>query len=105
MSDRRFLYHSRPRIGNNCQPTQFQDNFVDPTDLCEMPQSLATAFVLADALSERPDRDLGANCLAALEAVSNRFGGAVDSHGHAINPGIHHALSQCFAGEANELHS
>jgi len=69
------------------------NEFVDTTDLCEMPQSLATAFVLADALPERLDHDLGANCLTVLEAISNCFGGAVDPYGHTINPGIHHALS------------
>src|SRR5260370_25742624 len=70
-----------------------------------MPQSLVTAFVLAEALSERVNRDLGTNRAAIFEAIRNGFGGAVDSQRYSINPCVDHALSQCSTGEANKPHS
>jgi hypothetical protein len=70
-----------------------------------MPQSLVTAFILAEALAERVNRDLGTNRAAIFEAIRNGFGGAVDSHRYAINPRVDHALNQCSSGEANKPHS
>jgi hypothetical protein len=61
-----------------------------------MPQSLVTAFILAEALSERVNRYLGTNRAAIFEAIRNSFRGAVDSDRYATNPCVDHALSQRF---------
>ncbi len=64
------------------------------TDVCEMEQSLAAAFVQSNALSKRVNRGSHSNLLTILEAIGNGLGCTVDSHRHAINPRIHNTLVQ-----------
>jgi hypothetical protein len=71
-------------------------------DVCEMDESLTTAFVQLNARSERVKRLLDSNLASVLQTIGNGLGGAVDSNRYAINPGVHNALSQCSAREADE---
>jgi hypothetical protein len=70
-----------------------------------MPQSLVTAFSLAEALSGRVNRYPGTNRAAIFEAIRSSFRGAADSDRYATNPCVDHALSQRSTGEANRPHS
>ena len=61
--------------------------------LCKMDKSLTTAFVELSARSERVKRLLDSNLASVLQTIRNSLGRAVDSNRHAIDPGVHNALS------------
>ena len=76
----------------------------DTADVCEMVESLTTAFVQLNARSERVKCLLDSNLAPVFQTIGNGLGGAVDSNRYAINPCVHNTLGQCSTGEANKAH-
>ena len=72
--------------------------------MCEMDESLTTAFVQSNARSERVNRGINSNLASVLQAIGKSLSSAIDSNWHAIDPGVHNTLGQCSAREANKVH-
>lgn len=71
-------------------------------NLCEVVESLATAFLSGDGLPEAPDCSFHANLVAVFEAVRHGLGDAVYAHGNPTNSCVDYTLRQRVAGEADE---
>jgi hypothetical protein len=74
-------------------------------DVCEMEESLTTAFLQLNAHLERVNRHLNSKFASILKAIGNGLGSAVDSNGHPINPAIYHTLGQRSPRKANKAQS
>ena len=71
-------------------------------NLCEVVESLATAFLSGDTRPKAPDCSFHANLVAIFEAVRHGLGDAVYAHGNATNSRVDHTLCQRISGKTNE---
>jgi hypothetical protein len=57
------------------------DELSNSADMCEMDESLATAFVQLNARSERVNRGIDSNLASVLQTICDGLGDAVDTTG------------------------